>query len=135
MSSKPAASNVEWAMDSTAAGEEFEEAPSRMSLLTYLTTDPALGAMSTLRGELGPALAELSTRQRQVLSLRYLAGLDDVDVSEALGISVKAVKKYAAQGTAALRARKVVREGSSVAHGSGGAPQGLRRLTRRARRT
>ena len=67
---------------------------------------------STLRGELEPALAELSTRQRQVLSLRYLAGLDDIEVSEALGISERAVRKYAAQGIAALRAGGVIREGS-----------------------
>ena len=63
---------------------------------------PVRGEMSTLRSELGPALAELSTRQRQVLSLRYLAGLDDIEISEALGISMRAVRKYAAQGVAAL---------------------------------
>ena len=83
-----------------------------MSLPAYETRHPLQGDMSTLRGELGPALAELSTRQRQVLSLRYLAGLDDIEVSEALGISVKAVTKHAAQGVAALRARGVIREGN-----------------------
>ena len=83
-----------------------------MSLPAYQTTNLVRSDMSTLRGELGPALAELSTRQRQVLSLRYLAGLDEVDVSEALGISVKAVRKYAAQGNAALRARGVIGEGN-----------------------
>ena len=71
----------------------------------YQATHPVPGDTSTLRGELGPALAELSTRQRQVLSLRYLAGLDDIGVSEALGISVKAVRRYSARGNAALRAR------------------------------
>ena len=82
-----------------------------MSLSAYEATHPVPGDMSTLRRELGPALAELSTRQRQVLSLRYLAGLDETDVSDALGMSVKAVRKYAAQGIAALRARGVIREG------------------------
>lgn len=117
-------------MDGTAAGEEFEEELRLMSLLTYQATDPELGAMSTLRDELGPALAELSTRQRQVLSLRYLAGLDDVAVSEALGISIKAVRKYAAQGNAALRARKAIpgapcgqRFGGESASAGAGVPQ------------
>ena len=82
-----------------------------MSLPAHQTTPPVLGDVSTLRGELEPALAELSTRQRQVLSLRYFAGLDETDISEALGISMKAVRKYAAQGVAALRAREVIREG------------------------
>ena len=81
-----------------------------MSLLAYETTHRVGGDRSTPRRDLRPALAELPTRQRQVLSLRYLAGLDDIDVSAALGISVKAVRKYAAQGVAALRAREVIRE-------------------------
>ena len=63
---------------------------------------------ATRRGELEPALAGLSTRQRQAVSLRYLAGLDEFDVSEALGISVRAVRKAAAEGLAALRSRGVV---------------------------
>lgn len=81
-----------------------------MSLLGYQTKHPVSGEMSTLRGELEPALAELSTRQRQVLSLRYLAGLNETEVSEALGISVKAVRKYTDQGVAALCARGVIRD-------------------------
>jgi RNA polymerase sigma factor (sigma-70 family) len=79
-----------------------------MSLSAYETTHPVVGDMSTLRGALGPALAELPTRQRQVLSLRYFAGLDEVDISEALGLSVRAVRKHAAQGMAALRAGGVI---------------------------
>ena len=74
------------------------------------TTHPVRAGMSTVREELRPALAELSARQRQVLSLRYLAGLDEIDISEALGMSVKAVRKYAAQGIADLRARGVIGE-------------------------
>jgi DNA-directed RNA polymerase specialized sigma24 family protein len=81
---------------------------------TYETTHPVLPDLSTRREKLGPALAELPNRQRQVLSLRYLAGLDDVAVSEALGLSVRAVRKCAAQGTAALRARGVLRDGDLV---------------------
>ena len=99
-------------MDGTAAGEDFEEAFQSMSLLAYQAPHPVLGDMSTLRGDLEPALAQLPTRQRQVLSLRYLAGLDETDVSEALGLSVRAVRKYAAKGVAALRAREVIPEGN-----------------------
>jgi DNA-directed RNA polymerase specialized sigma24 family protein len=50
-----------------------------MSLLVD-RTDPALGNASTRREELAPALAELSPWERKVLSLRYLAGLDEFDV-------------------------------------------------------
>ena len=81
-----------------------------MVLPAYQTTHPVLGHLTGLREELGPALAELSTRQRQVLSLLYLAGLDETEVSEALGMSMKAVRKYTARGIAALRVRGVVRE-------------------------
>ena len=55
---------------------------------------------ATLAIERGPALDHAA---------RYLAGLDDIEVSEALGLSVKAVRKYAAQGTATLRAQGVLR--------------------------
>lgn len=80
-----------------------------MSLLVDQTLDPVPGDMSTLRVELGPALAELPARERRVLSLRYLAGLDDIEISEALGLSVKAVRKYVAHGTAALCAQGALR--------------------------
>ena len=60
---------------------------------------------TTLRLALGAALAGLSTRQREVISLRYLADLDEVEVSRALGISVNSVKKHAARGKEALRVR------------------------------
>ncbi len=79
------------------------------------TANPGLGDTGSMRGEIGAALTELPTRQRQVLSLRYLAGLDETEISDALGISVKAVRKSAAQGIAALRARGVIREGTLLA--------------------
>ena len=94
-------------MDDTAVGERFEEAFPGMSLLAH-ESQPGLGDASTRRGELEPALAELCDRQRRVLSLRYLAGLDNIEISEAIGISVKAVEKHAARGNTALRARGVI---------------------------
>jgi RNA polymerase sigma-70 factor (ECF subfamily) len=60
---------------------------------------------ATLRLALGAALAGLSTRQREVIALRYLADLDEAEVSRALGISVNSGKKHAMRGKAALRAR------------------------------
>lgn len=51
------------------------------------------------------ALGALPGRQRQVLSLLYLADLDEIEVSEALGISVKSVRKQVARGRAMLLAR------------------------------
>jgi RNA polymerase sigma factor (sigma-70 family) len=60
---------------------------------------------AVLRLALGAAMAELSGRQREVIALRYLADLDEAEVSRALGISVNSVKKHAARGKAALRAR------------------------------
>ena len=100
-------------MDDTAVGEELEEAFPGMSLLAH-DSQPALGDTSTRRVELEPALAELCDRQRRVLSLRYLAGLDDIEISEAMGISVKAVRKHAARGNAALRTRGVIPGASLV---------------------
>jgi RNA polymerase sigma factor (sigma-70 family) len=60
---------------------------------------------TTLRLALGAALVGLSSRQREVISLRYLADLDEAEVSRVLGISVNSVKKHAMRGKAALRAR------------------------------
>ncbi|HVL04714.1 MAG TPA: sigma factor-like helix-turn-helix DNA-binding protein [Acidimicrobiales bacterium] len=92
-------------MDDSAADEDFEELFPGMSTLAY-ERQPGLCDVGTPRAELGPVLAGLPDRQRQVLSLRYLAGLDDIGISEALGISMKAVRKHAARGNAALRARR-----------------------------
>lgn len=70
---------------------------------------------ATLRLALGAALAGLSTRQREVISLRYLADLDEFEVSRALGISVNSVKKHAARGKEALRTRLGPTEEMSLA--------------------
>jgi DNA-directed RNA polymerase specialized sigma24 family protein len=101
-------------MDDTAVDDGLRGGASGMSLWALQTTHPGLDDTSTLRRDLEPALGDLSSRQRQVLSLRYFAGLDEIEISEALGISVKAVRKYATHGTAALRARGVIRGGNLV---------------------
>src|SRR5256886_12687888 len=56
-----------------------------------------------LRVALTAALAALSRRQREVVSLRYVAGLSERDVAACLGISVNSVKKHMVRGTTTLR--------------------------------
>ena len=58
-----------------------------------------------LRLALAAALPSLPIRQRQAVTLRYLAGLTDVEVAEALGISAGSVKTHIHRGLAALRGR------------------------------
>jgi len=48
-------------------------------------------------------LAELPTRQREVLALRYYLDLSEAEIADALGISRGAVKSHASRGAAALR--------------------------------
>jgi RNA polymerase sigma-70 factor (ECF subfamily) len=58
-----------------------------------------------LRVALVAALAALSRRQREVVSLRYVAGLSDGEVASCLGISVNSVKKHMLRGTNNMRER------------------------------
>ena len=55
------------------------------------------------RIDLARALGRLPRRQRQVVSLRYLADWSEHDVAAALGVSAGAVKSHASRGLAALR--------------------------------
>ena len=49
------------------------------------------------------AFARLPDRQREVLTLRYLAELSDVEIAEATGLSLGGVRSAASRGLAALR--------------------------------
>lgn len=49
------------------------------------------------------ALADLPTRQREVLVLRYYLDYSERDIATALGISQGAVKSHASRGAASLR--------------------------------
>jgi RNA polymerase sigma-70 factor (sigma-E family) len=51
------------------------------------------------------ALADLPTRQREVLVLRHYLDLSEADIAATLGISRGAVKSHASRAAAALRAR------------------------------
>ena len=58
-----------------------------------------------LRLALNAALLTLAPRQRQAIALRYLGGLNDREVAQALGISLGSVKTHIHRGLSGLRAR------------------------------
>ncbi len=58
-----------------------------------------------LRMALNAALVTLAPRQRQAITLRYLGGLSDREVAEALNISLGSVKTHIHRGLHGLRAR------------------------------
>jgi RNA polymerase sigma-70 factor (sigma-E family) len=62
-------------------------------------TDPA----ADHRADLVRALRTLPRRQCQVVVLRYLGDLSELDTAAALGISTGAVKSHASRGLSALR--------------------------------
>jgi RNA polymerase sigma factor (sigma-70 family) len=66
---------------------------------------PDLAEAVSLRLALGAALRGLPRRQREVVSLRYLADISEADVAQSLGISLNSVKKHTARGMTALRSR------------------------------
>ncbi|WP_246004094.1 SigE family RNA polymerase sigma factor [Nocardioides marmoriginsengisoli] len=55
------------------------------------------------RGEVLNALADLPTRQREVLVLRYYLDQSEREIATTLGISQGAVKSHASRGAASLR--------------------------------
>lgn len=67
---------------------------------------PTTDAMATAaeRADLVQALRALPRRQRDVVVLRYLADLTEVDTAAALGCTTGTVKQHAHRGLAALRA-------------------------------
>jgi RNA polymerase sigma factor (sigma-70 family) len=68
-------------------------------------TSEGADELAAERVDLARALLALPRRQREVVSLRYLADTSEADTATALGISNGSVKKYASQGLAALRAQ------------------------------
>ncbi len=58
-----------------------------------------------LRLALNAALLTLAPRQRQAIALRYLGGLSDREVAQALGISLGSVKTHIHRGLNGLRSR------------------------------
>ena len=72
---------------------------------------PASGAAAessdetALRLALADALRQLPSRQRDAVVLRYLVGMDDASVAEALGMAGSTVRTHVQRGLAALRRR------------------------------
>ena len=58
--------------------------------------------LSEDRRQVLAALARLPTRRREVLVLRYYAGLSEAEIAATLGISAGTVKSTAARGLATL---------------------------------
>jgi RNA polymerase sigma-70 factor (sigma-E family) len=74
-----------------------------------LSTEEA-ALLSEDRRQVLAALAQLPARRREVLVLRYYAGLSEAEIAATLGISTGTVKSTAARGLAALaRALKETR--------------------------
>lgn len=71
---------------------------------------PAPSPASELREDLVRALRQVTSRQRDVLVLRYVADLPEAAVAEALGCSVGTVKQHAHRGLRALRTNPNLRE-------------------------
>jgi RNA polymerase sigma-70 factor (ECF subfamily) len=57
------------------------------------------------RDQVKTALAELSTRDREILVMRYLEQLDNADIAEALGITEGAVKMRLLRALQRMRGR------------------------------
>lgn len=70
-----------------------------------LPTDPAFPRILEERDWLSQALAELSERQRLVLGLRYVCGLDDSEIATAIGSRRGTVRSLASRAVARLRRR------------------------------
>jgi RNA polymerase sigma factor (sigma-70 family) len=51
------------------------------------------------------AFAQLPNRQREVLTLRYIAELTDLEIAEATGLTLGGVRSASSRGLAALRSR------------------------------
>ena len=71
---------------------QFASSPAR--LLDEEVTD---------RMALRSGLAGLSRRQREVVTLRYLADMSEAEVAEVLGLEVGSVKQHASRARAALK--------------------------------
>ncbi len=63
--------------------------------------------MAALRVTLAKQLESLPRRQRDVVELRYLADLTEVQVAALLGVSQGSVKRHAQRGLSALRALQI----------------------------
>ncbi|MDQ3978584.1 MAG: sigma-70 family RNA polymerase sigma factor, partial [Actinomycetota bacterium] len=64
---------------------------------------PAHEDLVILQMALATALSRLSRRQREVVTLRYLAGMSEGDVARCLHVSIGSVKRHAGRALDGLR--------------------------------
>jgi RNA polymerase sigma-70 factor (ECF subfamily) len=75
-----------------------------MQMTAFSTSDPAHVAVDVLeRDQLRSALARLTNEQRQVITLKYLADLENDEIAQTLNKPVGAVKSLQFRALAALR--------------------------------
>jgi RNA polymerase sigma factor (sigma-70 family) len=67
--------------------------------------EPDAQEIATLRVALAAALAALPRRQRQIVALRHIAGLSEVETASTLGLSLGTVKTHTRRGLESLRRR------------------------------
>lgn len=90
------------AIDVARKGSRVSDRPIEVDAVT--AEDTATDVVA-LRVTLAVALRRLPKRQREAIALRYLAGLSEAEVAEALHVSVGSVKTHVHRGVQRLRAR------------------------------
>jgi RNA polymerase sigma-70 factor, ECF subfamily len=84
--------------------DEELKADSTQQMSTQPLADPAYAAVDALeRQQLRSALARLTNEQRQVITLKYLADLENEEIAHTLNKPVGAVKSLQFRALAALR--------------------------------
>jgi RNA polymerase sigma factor (sigma-70 family) len=81
----------------------------RRSLREIAVLDPSTppaDAMAADRMDLANALATVEPRDRELLALRYLAGMDSAEIGRVVGMSATAVRSRLARARARERLRK-----------------------------
>ena len=83
--------------------ERVVDRTTRASTLEDLPAADVAALLGVTATECLRILRELPTRQREVLVLRYWAGLSEAEIAQTLGISAGTVKSSASRGIARLR--------------------------------
>ncbi|MCC5946946.1 MAG: sigma-70 family RNA polymerase sigma factor [Nitriliruptoraceae bacterium] len=90
------------AIDVARRGSRVSDRPTEPDTVTV---DDHTDEVVVLRLTLVAALRRLPRRQREAVSLRYLAGLSEAQVAEAMQVSAGSVKTHLHRGVQRLRAR------------------------------
>jgi RNA polymerase sigma factor (sigma-70 family) len=103
----PVASRNAWIFRVT-SNVAHDELRRRMRRRRWLPIDPFADGQDPLRAidlrdSVVTHLARLPTRQRQVLTLRYIGGMSESEIARLLGVSAGTVKTCASRGLVALR--------------------------------